>query len=422
MGGSCVNFGCTPTKAAIASARLAHQARRAAEYGLTLSDVSVDFEAVLARARAFALKGRQSLGNVFEGSGTPRLMRGHARLLGREGDGFRLAVVDSELTAREIVIDTGTTSVIPPIDGLDDVSAITAENWLHHTQLPSHLAIVGGGYIGLEMAQFYRRMGSAVTVIEEGARLAGREDDDIASCLRSLLEEEGVTCRLNERVEKIAARDGGLLLGLQANNATALEASDVFVAVGRQPNTGDLGLDTVGIETDKKGFIKVNECLATSCPGVWAAGDVRGGAMFTHTSWDDFRILKSQMVGNGRRTMARRVVPYAIFVDPQLGRVGMTEQEARADGREVKVARLDMSANGKAREIGEAAGLIKVVVDAADGTILGAAVLAHEGAEIVHCYVDVIQAGGTYRDIRDALHIHPTIAEAVQTVLAQLDS
>lgn len=421
LGGSCVNYGCTPTKAAFASARLAYQARRATEYGLSVPKISVDFEAVIRRARSFAESGRNALAEVFEGNDGPRLMRGNARLLGKCASGFRIAVDRKEITAAQVVLDTGTTSVLPPIEGLDRVHPITAENWLDRTQLPKHLAIIGGGYIGLEMAQFYRRMGSAVTVIEGGERIASREDTDISECLRSILEDEGIAFCMNARVERVAAPGGAVCLTLNKKEGSeVLTASDLFVATGRRPNTSELGLDSVGVALDEQGFVQIDERLATSCSGVWAAGDIRGGAMFTHTSWDDNRILRSQMLGDGDRT-TRRVEPYAIFVDPQLGRVGMTEAEAREKGRHVKVARLAMSSNGKAREIGEERGMIKVVADAGDGCILGAAVLAHEGAELVHCYIDVIQSGASYRTIRDTVHIHPTIAEAVQSVVAKLD-
>jgi pyruvate/2-oxoglutarate dehydrogenase complex dihydrolipoamide dehydrogenase (E3) component len=417
LGGSCVNYGCTPTKAALASAKLAHQARRAAEYGLSISDLSVDFSAVLERARGFALDSRRSLDAAFSPGGNPQLLRGHARLRGREREGFRVDVEGRELLVREIVLDTGATSVMPPIDGLEKVPILQAENWLYGTELPRHIAIVGGGYIGLEMAQFYRRMGSAVSVIEAGAAVAEREDSDVSECLRGLLAREGIRFQLEAKVRKVAPAGQGLTIDVENGGVPRISASHLFVATGRRPNTDDLGLESVGVEMDDKGFVKVDERLSTTCAGIWAAGDIRGGPMFTHSAWDDNRILQSQMIGDGMRT-THRIVPYAIFVDPQLGRVGMTEREARKAGRRCRIARMEMSANGKAREIGEPDGMIKVIVDAEDETILGAAVLAAEGAELVHCYVAVMQAGATFRAIEDAIQIHPTLAEGLQTVFS----
>jgi pyruvate/2-oxoglutarate dehydrogenase complex dihydrolipoamide dehydrogenase (E3) component len=415
LGGSCVNYGCTPTKAALASAKLAYQMRRAAEYGLSVPDISVDFAAVIERARGFALASRRSLEESFEPGGNPLLLRGHARLCGRERDGFRVDVGGTTLLAREVVLDTGTTSVTPPIPGLGKVAMLQAENWLDGTELPRHLVIIGGGYIGLEMAQFYRRMGSEVSVVEAGPRIIDHEDSDVSECLRGLLAREGIAMYLDAKVGGVAPDRNGLAVGLEG--AGQISASHLFVATGRRPNTSDLGLETVGVAVDGKGFIKVDERLSTSCAGIWAAGDIRGGPMFTHSSWDDNRILQSQMLGDGGRT-TRRIVPYAVFTDPQLGRVGMTEREARASGKRLRIARMEMSANGKAREIGEADGMIKVIVDSADETILGAAVLSAEGAELVHCYVAVMQAGATFRAIDGGIQIHPTLAEAVQTVFS----
>lgn len=420
LGGSCVNFGCTPTKAAIASARLARQARRAQAYGLRIPQVEVDFPAVLARARRIVEDMRGSLESSLESTDNPRLVRGHARLTGRSDDGIRADVGGQEIVARHVVLDTGTRTKVPPIDGIDGVEILDAGNWLDRPELPIHLAIIGGGYVGLEMAQFYRRMGSEVTVIESGGQIAEHEDEDVARVLQDLLAREGVGFHLNARLAKVTPQEGGLHLALEGEKGLIV-ASHLFVATGRQPNTDDLGLETVGVELDDKGFVRVDERLATSVPGIWAAGDIRGGPMFTHTAWDDGRVLQSQLLGDGARR-CDRIVPYAIFTDPELGRVGLTEAEARRTGKSLKIARFDMSSNGKAKEIGEPDGLIKVVLDAADETILGAAVLAADGAELVHVYIDLMNAGAPVRAIRDAVHIHPTLAEATQTALASVAS
>lgn len=416
LGGSCVNFGCTPTKAAIASARVAHMARRGGEFGLRIPGVEVDFPAVLERARNIALESRQGLNDGFATTDNPKLLRGHTRIDGREGEGFRVRVDSQMVTAHQLVLNTGTRALVPPIEGLDGLDFLHSGNWLHRPELPERLALIGAGYIGLEMGQFYRRMGSRVTVIGEEARVAPHEDEDISDAIQKLLEAEGIEFRLNAKVRRVARSGGGIAVSF---DSTEVHASHVFIATGRRPNTGDLGLETIGVAISRHGIVEADEKLATNVKGVWVAGDIRGGPMFTHTSWDDYRILLSQLTGDGSRT-TRRVVPYAMFTDPELGRAGMTENEARQAGRAIKVARFEMKSNGKAREIGETEGFIKVMVDAQSDHILGAAVLAAGGAELVHMYIDVMNANAPFSAIRDAVHIHPTLAEAVQSAVASL--
>ena len=418
LGGSCVNFGCTPTKAVIASAKVAHQARRAPGYGLEIPEVRVDFPAVLKRAKEIVELKRGGLDKGLEDADNPTLIRGHARFEGREDDGFRLRVGDESVLAEQVVLDTGTRTLLPPIEGLDEVDYIESGNWLEKTELPESLAVIGGSYIGLEMAQFYNRMGTRVTVVVgRSDHVAPREDDDVTEALQAILQEEGVEFAFCERAESVVSSKDGLTLTLDADDPTELNVSQLFVATGRLPNTDDLGLENIGLETSK-GIIEVDERLATPVEGIWAAGDIRGGPMFTHTSWDDHRVLMSQMAGDGSHT-TDRVVPYAIFTDPELGRVGMTEREAREAGYEVEVMTLDMSREkGKALEIGENKGLIKVVADASNGRILGAAVLTAEGAELVHMYVDLMNAGATLDVIQNAVHIHPTLAEDIQSAVS----
>src|SRR5579871_1710442 len=341
LGGSCINFGGTPTKAAIASAKVAHQARRAAEYGLHIPTVEPDFAAVLARARGVAAASREGLDRGLEPSDNPKLIRGHARLEGKEGDVFRVRIGEQVLTARQVVLNTGTRSFLPNIEGIAQADVLHAGNWLDRPELPQHLAILGGGYIGLEMGQFYRRMGSQVTILENSPRIIAHEDEDISASLQGLLAQEGIAFRLSTKLERIESGDG-ITLHITENGAPSeLRTSHLFVATGRVPNTDDLGLETVGI-TPEHGFVPVNERLATPVAGLWAAGDIRGAPFFTHTSWDDYRILMSQMTGDGSRT-THRVVPYAVFTDPELGRVGMTEAEARQTGKEIRVARFPLS-------------------------------------------------------------------------------
>lgn len=417
LGGSCVNFGCTPTKAVIASAKLAHQARRATEYGVHVGRVEVDFPGVLERAKRVLLESRESLqGSVDELEGV-ELFRAHARLEGRDGDLFKVRVGEALIRAEGVVLNTGTRTLVPPIEGIDDIQAICAENWLEQTTLPEHLVIIGGSYIGLEMSQFYRRMGSAVTVVESGDRIAAREDEDVSRAMQEVLEAEGVTFRLGTRAKRVSRAGEGIVLELE--DGAEVRASHLFLASGRKPNTDDLGLETVGVEVDDKGIVRVDERLRSSVPGVWVAGDIRGGPMFTHTAYDDFEVLASQLLGDGSK-MSDRLVPYAMFIDPQLGRVGLSEREAREAGKAVEVAHYEMKKNGRARELGERSGLIKVVVDADTKQILGAAVLATEGAELVHVYIALMNAGAPYSVLNQAVHIHPTLSEAVKSVVKGL--
>ena len=420
LGGSCVNFGCTPTKAAIASARVAHLARRGAQFGVRIESAIPDFPAVLDRARGIVHQSRIGLRESLENHKNIRVIEGHARLEGRHNGAFRIRIGDESLISPRVVIDTGTRSRIPPVPGLTGVACLRAENWLDRPVRPDHLIVLGGGYTGLEMAQFYRRMGSAVTVVDQRPEIAPGEDEEVARALRTLLQAEDIAFRLDSHVERVAGGEAGLRLDLKRKRGReTLSGSHVFVAAGRRPNTDDLGLETIGLRPEADGTIRVTKRLATKVRGVWAAGDVRGGPMFTHTAWDDYRILFSQLAGDGSRT-THRIVPYAIYTDPQLGRVGETEAAAKKRGRKVRVGRFEMRENGKAREIGETEGFIKVVADARSGRILGAAVLASEGAELVHLFVDVMNAGGRSAVIRDAIHIHPTLAEAVQSAVDQL--
>lgn len=420
LGGSCVNFGCTPTKAVIASARVAHLARRAEQFGLRIPVVEVDFPAVLERAKSIALESRTSLGKTFKKTDNPQLIRGQARIVGRdEAEKFFLVRVnESVLKTKQIVLNTGTRSFIPEIEGIEDVKVVHAGNWLEMNELPEHIAILGGSYIGLEMSQFYRRMGSRVTVIETNTRIASREDADVSKALQKILENEKIEFRLKTKLSRVKTKkDGKIMLAFDdSNGAKTLTASHLFVAVGRKPNTDDLGLESVGVKLDEKGIVETDERLATSVEGIWAAGDIRGGFQFTHTAWDDYRILESQIVGDKSRT-TKRIVPYAMFTDPELGRVGLTEAEARATDKTIKVNCYEMKSNGKAREIGEPIGFIKIIIDAQTERIIGAAVLASEGAEMVHEYVDLMNADASFTVLRDSVHIHPTLAEAVQSAV-----
>lgn len=419
LGGSCVNFGCTPTKAAIVSATVAQLARRGEEFGLRIAPPESDFAAVLRRAESLADYGRQVLTRTFAKARNPALLWGRARIAGRAGSGFRVAVGEASVTARQVVIDSGTASLMPAIEGLAEADPLTAETWLERPSLPRRLAMIGGGTIGLEMAQFYRRMGSEVTVVEGGERIAAQEDALVSDRLRSLLEREGLSFRCGAEVERIERLAGGHRL--QLADGSALEADAIFLAIGRKPNTDDLGLEALGVERDDKGFLTVDERLATSCPGIWAAGDVRGGLMVTHSAVDDARILASQLAGDGERTTAGRIVPYALFTDPPLGRVGLTERAAREAGHEVRTGCYEMSSSGMARERAATGGLIHLVVERGSERILGAAILAPEAGELIHLYAMAMEHAIAWPAFQRQIHVHPTLAEALQSAFDELD-
>ncbi|HEX7419334.1 MAG TPA: FAD-dependent oxidoreductase [Thermoanaerobaculia bacterium] len=413
MGGSCINFGCTPTKAAIASARIAHLARRGGEYGVDVSGVSVDFRRVIERARGFAVSFRDGLRQSFAPLENPLLIENHARLDGREDKSFLVHAGNESYAATHVVLNTGTRTLIPPMEGLSGVPFLHAGNWLDRTTLPRRLIILGGGGIGLEMAQFYRRMGSEVAIVESSARIAAIEDEDVSAAIAAALSSEGIEIRTSATVANVSAAASGSRVTL--TNGERLDGSDLFVATGRKPNTDDLGLETVGVRLSKNGFVEADERLSTSVDRIWVAGDIRGGPMFTHTAWDDHRIIESQIAGDHRKTTAGRVIPYAIFTDPEVGRAGMTEAEARKTGQQIRVLHYDMAKNAKARESGERQGFVKFVVDAGTDQLLGAAIVSANASELVHVCIDLMHAKAPVSNIRDAIYVHPTLAEALQS-------
>lgn len=440
LGGSCINFGCTPTKAAIAAAKLVHQAKRSSDFGLNIPSVEVEFSNVIAKALKIANGSREELEQGIKASSSISYLHGHARLLGRDDEGhFRLSIRggvtdfsrdETTVSCEQVVLNCGTRSAIPEIEGLNSIreKVLNADTWLQtHARYPEKsaprkIAFLGSGYIGLEMGQFYRRMGSEVVLIEEGPRIARHEDDDIAEALQSYLAKEEVEFLFESSVQRVEPTSDGINIRI-VNTTTKVEAivdaSHFFIATGRIPNTQDLGLESVGIKTSLGGFIPVDEKLRTQVPGIWVAGDIRGGPMFTHTSWDDFRILESQIVGDGSRT-TKRIVPYAMFTDPELGRVGLSESDARKAGRRYVVAKFDFVDNGKANELRETKGFIKLVADPEKDELLGAAVLGIEGAELVQIFVTLMNARAPYSVIRDAIYIHPTLCEAAQSAVAKL--
>ncbi|MCA9838304.1 MAG: FAD-dependent oxidoreductase [Trueperaceae bacterium] len=416
LGGSCVNFGCTPSKAVLASARLAHQLRHAADFGIEVEGFQIHFEQVLAKAKAFSQESRNHLAKTFENDAIT-LLRGHAQIQGKTADGFEIRVAEQTHSAKHLVLDTGTHSFVPDIKGLETLDYLSAENWLDHTALPEHLLILGAGYIGIEFAQFYRRMGARVTVLEPETQILSHEDKDVAEALRHVLEEEGVTFILDAQSKEIKMQEGELELTYQtADKNKSITGSHLFVATGRAPNTDALGLETIKLNQDKKGFVEVNAYLASNVKNVYAVGDLRAGPMFTHTAYDDYMIVRDQILGEkGRST--DRLVPYAIFTDPELARVGLSEKAAKGAKKDFETLFYSMASNGRARVERATKGFIKVLVEKESGKILGATILASRASEIVHSYVDLMTAGASIEVLQKAIHIHPTFAESIKTVV-----
>ena len=420
LGGSCVNFGCTPSKAAFASGRALAASRRAGDLGIRIGPAEADFAAVMKRARGFAEDGRRSLERSFaDANGNPDMVAAYGRLAGRDGERFVVAAGERRILADAVVLDTGTRSAMPKIAGLAEIPVITAENWLDLTECPAHLILLGGGTIGLEMAQFFRRMGSAVTLVADADRLAPHEDADVSAGLRAVLETDGVHVRTEAEVEHAAVADGGGVR-LTLRGGASIEGSHLFVATGRKPNTDDLGLETVGLGDFAGKSIEVDGQRATSVAGLYAAGDIRGGPAFTHTSYDDYLVLRSRLLGDGSHRAEGRVTPSAIFTDPELGRVGMTEAEARKAHPGVKVVRRDFADMGRARENGRPEGFVKLVATADGNRLLGAAVLGESGAELAQLFVAVLAAGGDLSAMREAIYTHPTLAEGVHQAVVSL--
>ena len=408
LGGSCINTGCTPTKTMVASAQVAHYARAAARWGVRASDVSVDMPAVIARKAAVVQKGRNGVQKRIDARPTVKLVRGHARFIGPHQVQVGTEVLESE----KIFIDTGTRPAIPQIPGLDAVPFLSNTTIMDLQTVPEHLLVLGGGYIGLEFGQMFRRFGSRVTIIHSGERILPREDLDITSALQQALEAEGIVFRLNTSTKRAENRGGVVALSVETGGAAeTLQGSHLLVATGRKPNTDELGLEVAGVLTDARGYIKVNGRMETNVPGIWALGDVKGGPAFTHISYNDFQIAYANIVEGKNLSIENRYLPYALFTDPQLGRVGITETEARAAGRKFKMGTFPMSSVSRAIERDETAGLMKIIVDAQSDRILGAAILGSEGGETVQILGAMILAGAPYTVLKGAVYIHPTMAE-----------
>jgi pyruvate/2-oxoglutarate dehydrogenase complex dihydrolipoamide dehydrogenase (E3) component len=414
FGGTCVNTGCIPTKAMVASAYAARLAARGAEYGVVAgTPVTVDMKRVMARKDAISGQSNRSVENGLRNMPNCTVYQGHARF----ESPHEVSVGDARLTADKIFINVGGRAVTPPIPGLDQVPYLTNSSMMHLDSLPRHLIIVGGGYIGLEFGQMFRRFGSEVTIIEVGSRLIPREDDDVSAAILDILQREGIQVRLGTKCRSFA-RQGDETIA-RADDSE-IRGSHVLIATGRRPNTDDLGLDRAGVVVDARGYILVDDQLRTSVTGIWAMGDCNGKGGFTHTSYNDFEIVAANLLDNDARKVSDRITTYALYIDPPLGRAGMTETEARASGRKVLIGKRPMTKVGRAVEKSETFGFMKVLIDADTHRIMGAAILGTGGDEAIHSILDMMYADKPYTVIQRAVHIHPTVSELIPTMLGEL--
>jgi pyruvate/2-oxoglutarate dehydrogenase complex dihydrolipoamide dehydrogenase (E3) component len=420
FGGTCVNVGCVPTKTLVASARAIRQAQRGAEFGFDVSGLRVDMARVKARKDTIVMKSREGVETWMRGLKGTEVIVGHARFVAPS----TIEVAGRRLVAPRTFLNVGGRAVRPDLPGIADVPTLDNVSAMELDQVPQHLAIVGGSYIGLEFAQVMRRLGAAVTVVERSARLLPREDADVSDGIRAILEAEGIRFELGAEclsLGRAGGAHGGIVVGAACGGANeSIVASHVLLAVGRRPNTDDLGLEAAGIRSDARGFIEVDDQCRTSAEGVWAVGDCNGRGAFTHTSWNDHEIVVANLFDKDPRRVSDRIPCYALFIDPALGRVGMSETEAVASGKRLLRAKMPMQRVGRAREAGETQGFMKVVVDADSQQILGAAILGLNGDEVVHSLLDVMAARQPYSVISRAVHIHPTVTELIPTLLQQL--
>ena len=420
LGGSCINYGCTPTKTMIASARVAHTAKRGLEFGVHTGKVRIDMGEIVARKNQVSGSFRSGIENQVENNSNLTLHRGRGRFTGPH----EVEVNGEKLASDKIFINTGTRPRIVPIPGLDQVPYLTNRNIMDLADVPAHLIALGGNYLGLEFGQLFRRLGSEVTVIELADQIVPREDAEISQSLKEALEEEGMTFRLGARTTKVARTQGGLSVTIETKGGggETIEGSHLLVSIGQTPNADDLGLDKAGIETDRGGFIRHNGRLETNVPGVWVLGDVKGGPAFTHVSYDDYLVIIDNLVNGKPRTIDNRIVPYALYTDPELGRVGLSEQEARAKGYRLKIGSVPMAFVARAIERGETKGLMKIVINAENDRILGAAILGAEGGELVQILMALMMADAPWTLFKDAMFIHPTLAEGFFSLMASVEA
>ena len=418
FGGTCVNTGCTPTKTLVASAYAAHLARRATEFGVTIpGQITVDMKAVKARKDYVLGLSREGIELSLKNLKGCTVYQGHGRFTGPKS----VAVGDQTLEAERIFINVGGRALVPPIEGLDRVDYLTNSSMLDVDELPPHLVILGGSYIGLELAQIYRRFGSEVTVIELAPRLIAREDEDVSLAVADILRGEGIAIHVDSKVVGVARHGNGVAVDVIHNGAhSQIIVSHQLLAIGRRPNTDDLGLEMAGIAVDERGFIKVDDKLCTNVSDVWAMGDCNGRGAFTHTSYNDFEIIAANVLDQGDRRVSDRITAYALYTDPPLGRVGMTEADVRRSGKPALMAALAMANVSRAFEKGETLGFMKILVDKESKKFLGASFLGLSGDELVHSILDLMYAGAPYTVLQRAVHIHPTVSEFIPVLIGNL--
>lgn len=416
VGGTCANYGCTPTKTLVASARAAHVARTAARLGVLTGGVTIDFGAVMARKRDLVEQWRSSVERRLDGAGDRlEVVHGHARFAGQ-----RLVQVNGEThEADTIVVNTGARAAEPPIDGLADVPWLDNARIMELDRLPGHLIVVGGGFIGCEFAQMFRRFGAAVTVVEPGRHLLGREDEEVSSAVEDVFLDEGIRLRLESRVAAVAGAEHGVEVMLEGGDR--IEGTHILVATGRTPNTTDLGCECAGIELEEHGYVVVDDQYRTSAEGVYATGDVTGDQQFTHVAWDDHRLLFDLLTGSGSPRRSGRLIPHVTYTDPQVAGVGLTERQAIERGVKYELASLPFGNIARAIETDERSGVVRILVDPADERILGATIVGAEAGELIHIVQALMLAGGSARVLVDGQMAHPAFAEGVQSALMRLD-
>jgi pyruvate/2-oxoglutarate dehydrogenase complex dihydrolipoamide dehydrogenase (E3) component len=424
VGGTCINYGCSPTKTMVASARVAYLARRGADYGVRTGDIRVDMARVRERKRGVVESFRNARLGSFKNLANFELIFGEASFSSAKT--LRVKLRDGgvrELSGEKIFIDAGTRPAIPAIDGLTDVPFLDSTSIMELDSLPEHLIVLGGGYVGLEFGQMFRRFGSRVTIVQSGTQLLTREDADVAGAVAQILQQDGVSVLLNAKATRVAKTGGQINVTVRVGEEShVVDGSHLLVGTGRTPNTDTLNLAAAGVVPDKRGFIPVNTKLETNVPGIYAIGDINGGSAFTHISYDDFRILRTNVIEKGNASTEGRLVPYTVYMDPQLGRIGLTEEQARAQNKKVRVARMPMTSVARATETGETRGFVKAIVDGDSGQILGAAVLGIEGGEIMSMLELAMMGKLTHAALHDAIFAHPTLAESLNNLFLHFDS
>jgi pyruvate/2-oxoglutarate dehydrogenase complex dihydrolipoamide dehydrogenase (E3) component len=423
VGGTCVNEGCTPTKTMVASGRVAYLARRGAGYGVHTGDLRIDMERIRQRKRDIVDQFRNGSRARIDKTANLELIAGEASFTSPTSVAVKMPDGNSRsLTGDKFFINAGERPAVPAVEGLSSVPFLNSTSIMELDEVPEHLLVLGGGYVGLEFGQMFRRFGSRVTIVQSAPQLLVREDPDVAREIAAILEEDGVALRLNARASRVTQAGSGIRLAVSSGSgSTELEGSHLLVATGRTPNTDSLNVSAAGIATDERGYIKVSDTLETSRKGIFALGDIKGGPAFTHISYDDFRIIRTNVLRNGKATITGRLVPYTVFIDPQLGRVGLTETDARTEGRKVRVARMRMTSVARALEVDETRGFMKAVVDADTEQILGVAILGLEGGEVASILQVAMMGKVPYTALRDGVFAHPTLAESLNNLFTHFD-